>query len=516
MEPAARRPTPMPDLITIAFIFLAALGLALASRGWRGRRIDNHPWCRKCRFDLHGLWPGAARCPECGIDLERIDAVELGQRIRRPVSTVVGALLLALCAAWLGIGVWRVVAPIDWTTYKPDWWLDRESRSVDAQTAERALKELNTRIGRGKVSGARVAGLAKHALSLQADESAAWLDGWGDVILYAWGNGALTSEQALDFAQNAVSITLKPALPVVRQWEITSVGPSLALQRGGTTDLTMRLIPTAAAIGGVKLPIDPGEMMEFRLRRRGSVPAGSRPLPVIVEPGEHEIEVSWSVSLFPRNTTAKAAVWDVDLASPIKVIAPAEGAPELVMDEQTDQVLRASIDVQAVGLRWAASTTGRSGSSRVVVVVTIHEAPIAARIQIAAWADQAARVVRQTQAPVILPGQSCQWRHHLTNIQDGAASVTVTIQPRLDDPRRSQGFFVVQTEEQPESPPPRETEPFTADRIWFGREIEFSNVPIRWFDSIDDPGLTEALREIATMSAGWSLLDEPSAATDPP
>lgn len=68
-EPRYRRDSgaTMPDLPTIAFIGLAALGLALFWRGWRGRRIDNHPWCRKCRFDLKGLWPGAARCPECGL-----------------------------------------------------------------------------------------------------------------------------------------------------------------------------------------------------------------------------------------------------------------------------------------------------------------------------------------------------------------------------------------------------------------------------------------------------------------
>jgi len=74
----------MTALMTIVSILLGLLGLLLLGPGWR---IDNHPWRRKCRFDLKSVWPGAARCPECGIDLERIDAVELGQRERRPLAS---------------------------------------------------------------------------------------------------------------------------------------------------------------------------------------------------------------------------------------------------------------------------------------------------------------------------------------------------------------------------------------------------------------------------------------------
>ena len=34
----------------------------------RGKQIDDHPWCRQCRFDLFGLRP-LVTCPECGYDL---------------------------------------------------------------------------------------------------------------------------------------------------------------------------------------------------------------------------------------------------------------------------------------------------------------------------------------------------------------------------------------------------------------------------------------------------------------
>ena len=38
--------------------FAAALGLALLLIGWRGRRIDRHPLCAACGFDLFGTRRG--------------------------------------------------------------------------------------------------------------------------------------------------------------------------------------------------------------------------------------------------------------------------------------------------------------------------------------------------------------------------------------------------------------------------------------------------------------------------
>jgi hypothetical protein len=39
--------------------------------GWRGRRVDDHPLCRKCGYDLtgdtgSGVCPGMRRGPEAG------------------------------------------------------------------------------------------------------------------------------------------------------------------------------------------------------------------------------------------------------------------------------------------------------------------------------------------------------------------------------------------------------------------------------------------------------------------
>jgi len=149
----------MLDLRTILFIVFALLGVGFLRRGWSGRRVDNHPWCRACRFDLRGRWPGAEKCPECGAVLDAVGAVEIGRRLRRPALLGLGRLLLLGCAVWLGFDVWKAAAPIDWTQYKRDWWVARDARSADTERAEAALKELNARIERDAISAARRAEL---------------------------------------------------------------------------------------------------------------------------------------------------------------------------------------------------------------------------------------------------------------------------------------------------------------------------------------------------------------------
>ena len=58
--------------VAIALLLLAAAvavaGLALAAIGLRGRRVDAHPHCRRCGYDLAGT-PDATVCTECGRDL---------------------------------------------------------------------------------------------------------------------------------------------------------------------------------------------------------------------------------------------------------------------------------------------------------------------------------------------------------------------------------------------------------------------------------------------------------------
>src|SRR5690349_8575504 len=102
------------DPLTTAWLALlacTAFSVALIYLGLRGRRVDDHPLCRRCGYDLVGLpSDGSGRvCPECGSDLHRRRAIRTGHRARRRGQVAAGAALLAPCLAVLGFVGWAWV-----------------------------------------------------------------------------------------------------------------------------------------------------------------------------------------------------------------------------------------------------------------------------------------------------------------------------------------------------------------------------------------------------------------------
>src|SRR5688500_20118731 len=59
-----------PDLLTWVAVLVPLLaGMLFVRLGLRGKRVDDHPLCRRCGLDLFGLPEGATKCSECGADL---------------------------------------------------------------------------------------------------------------------------------------------------------------------------------------------------------------------------------------------------------------------------------------------------------------------------------------------------------------------------------------------------------------------------------------------------------------
>ena len=85
----------------MAFAILAGgsfAGAVLLTFGLRGHKVDDFPYCRKCRYNLTGLT--SERCPECGSLTAEVGVI-VGRRRRQPRLIVAGLLLCIPTAAVL-------------------------------------------------------------------------------------------------------------------------------------------------------------------------------------------------------------------------------------------------------------------------------------------------------------------------------------------------------------------------------------------------------------------------------
>ena len=218
-----------PGLAGIVATLMAAV--ALVWRGLRGRRVDDHPVCRRCRFDLFGLPARHPRCPECGTDLLRRPrrAVRVGNRERRAASLTAGILLLVPAAAALGVVVWSTWQRTDPYEWKPAWWLAYDLTSADANVQKAAIAELSNRLRAGKLSGGDVDRVARRVLALQGDPGRTWSTRLGDFVEDARGAQILTDERWQQYLLQGVPAEIEPPARV---------------RRGSTFPVKVRVGPT--------------------------------------------------------------------------------------------------------------------------------------------------------------------------------------------------------------------------------------------------------------------------------
>jgi hypothetical protein len=225
----------MTTLILALSLASLALGLVLAIVGWRGRRLDEHPHCRRCGYDLQGHHDPAA-CPECGRDLAKRRALRKGTRRKRPVLLVLASLLLLLSVGGAGALAWQRATATDWNTLKPVVWLHADARRVDnPAVADPALNELIDRLLRGELSRREVRALADTALELQQGERLLWPNHWGVILEQGISQGMVTPEQRDAYLRTATitnsgKLTLRPK---VRQGTPVPVRVTLGTERVG-------------------------------------------------------------------------------------------------------------------------------------------------------------------------------------------------------------------------------------------------------------------------------------------
>lgn len=241
---------------TAFFVLLGMLvaGGVLVVTGRRGWRINDHPICRQCEFDLIGAYPGIVTCPECGAGLKREGWVRIGARRRPGALVVAGCLLMLLPMAPLGVYVYAGATGTNLNKYKPLGLLLWESAHAPPATCQAIAEELQDRMVAGRLSKDQTATVVNAALALQADPKRPWHEAWGSLLSQAMLSGDLPREKQKEFRDNAAVLTLEcrgavragDALPLLVKSKEARVSPD-------ATYLTMVGLK-AVTLGGETLP----------------------------------------------------------------------------------------------------------------------------------------------------------------------------------------------------------------------------------------------------------------------
>ena len=149
------------------------LALVLLPWGWRGRRVSDHPHCRRCGFDLFGLPKTSHQCSECGADLDQRKAIRDGWRERHRGLVPAGWLLLLACGGFWGYTTTQRLRNLP-AAEKPTWWLLVNAKSKTPAVEQAAMAELMVRHGKHVLTPKQTAEFLDRLLDMQGRPGVKW------------------------------------------------------------------------------------------------------------------------------------------------------------------------------------------------------------------------------------------------------------------------------------------------------------------------------------------------------
>lgn len=199
-------------MLLYAGISLLCFFIALIAWRWakRGKRIDDHPICRKCGYDMFGQHLAELPdCPECGTQIYSDRQLRRGNREPRVVTSraMLSLALLGLVASIGFTGKWAQT--YDWNRVKPVSWLIHEaSDPTHPIRGDAALDELDRRFDQDLLSFDQIQQLVQAALDYQADSSKPWDDKWGKWVEISRVQGVAGDEQWRRYITQASELEL--------------------------------------------------------------------------------------------------------------------------------------------------------------------------------------------------------------------------------------------------------------------------------------------------------------------
>lgn len=359
-------------LLAVPLILMFVLGVVLTWRGLRGRRVDDHPLCRGCGYDLVAN-SGVEKCPECGRDVLAAGAVRIGHRRRRMVALTLGIALLLLTSLGGGGIAYTAASGANWNPYKPLWMLRREAGGANGSIATRAEQEIMSRLKFGQLSRAQIDSIVKEALHAQPNVNTAWHLWWGDFIEIGWGAGVVSDQDLIQYARTAMETSYGLQIPPrVRQEAMLMVWLSHAPMRSGRIgSLTAEVQYGDIGIGDGALPvqmsgrsytsISSGSSGRSGMGMRMKLPVGTQvahsELSVRILPGRvMAFRMEGTQATPPDNAPDALASFKIPLQATFEVVPSDVEAVERVRDTTLAQAIQNSAK-----LRLLRATATRRG-----------------------------------------------------------------------------------------------------------------------------------------------------------
>jgi hypothetical protein len=250
----------IPAILVIT-IAAALPGAIIFWRGWHGRRVGVHPFCRRCGFDLFGKPADSTACPECGAHLASRRATVVGVRQHKPALLTLGSFLLLFGLTPIALVAWGRYRNIDWQRHKPVGWLLHEAGSSTKTTQDAALKELIRRLTAGTLTKVQVTRAVDWGLKVQGDAAKPWNAGWGDLIEAARAAGSTSDSQWETYCKQAAEIGWLTARlrPKIRRGDATISELAAGTARVGTQPTVFAVIREAGLVIDGKQVLEPAD-----------------------------------------------------------------------------------------------------------------------------------------------------------------------------------------------------------------------------------------------------------------
>ena len=230
--------------MVLALLIAAFFGpLILFVWAWRGRRIDDHPCCRPCGFDLIGSGEAPSQCPECGQRLTTRQ-IRIGHRERRRgVLTFAGIVLVAMTLL-VAASAWRAANQTSLMAVLPGPVL-----RILCPYDPLAREELVRRMTADQLGSGTIAAVIATALEVQGDSTQPWDPNWGRFVEQAQAHGHLSTADGERYLKQAVTFTIY-SYPQVQIGRTPVLESRLDRPRAGNLDVEAKVRWEDLAVAG--------------------------------------------------------------------------------------------------------------------------------------------------------------------------------------------------------------------------------------------------------------------------